>query len=79
MILCPCLWADRVILGKSAKIEYPAVAAWTRLLCLSPHSPHFFLKQQQDIFFPLSRVQWGGVLGVPQAAVPGGNIDVAGT
>ena len=45
-----------------------------------PSLPSFFFSQATARhFFPLSRVQRGGVLGVPQAAVPGGNIDVAGT
>ena len=42
----------------------------------------FFWSVNQDIlffFWPLSRVQWSGVVGVPQAAVPVGNVDVAGT
>ena len=39
----------------------------------------FFSSNSETFFFPLSRVQWGGVLGVPQAAVPGGNIEVAMT
>ena len=36
-------------------------------------------RQPRHHFFPLSRVQWSGVVGVPQAAVPVGNVDVAGT
>ena len=49
-----------------------------------PSLPSFFsffqaTARQFFFFWPLSRVPWGGVLGVPQAVVPGGNIDVAGT
>ena len=51
-----------------------------------PSLPSFFFPSNSKtiflfflFFLPLSRVPWGGVLGVPQAVVPGGNIDVAGT